>query len=91
MALVPPPLGRPRLGPEGGSFTTPSTFPAASPETAGIKPSALSFASFFPSAHTDLSSSFLNSHANMLRSLSRLHSSWNVPNPGASRSFMLRQ
>ena len=82
------PFGRPRLVVlVGADGTTPMTFPAPSPRTAGMSPSALSFASFFPSEKTDLSSSFLNFQANMFRSWSRLHNSWNEP-PGARRVFM---
>ena len=63
LALMPLPFGLPRLA---VVFTdiTPRTFPLASPATAGSKPRDLSLASFFPSAHTDLSSSFLRSQAN---------------------------
>mmetsp|Transcript_20062 Transcript_20062/g.49968 ORF Transcript_20062/g.49968 Transcript_20062/m.49968 type:complete len:269 (+) Transcript_20062:263-1069(+) len=91
LARVPEPLGLPRTA-VVLTGTDPSTLAApasAAPPTppAGSSPKDMSLACFFPSAQTDLSSSFLSPQANRLRSWGFLHSSWNDP-PGPSFSFM---
>mmetsp|Transcript_6817 Transcript_6817/g.29018 ORF Transcript_6817/g.29018 Transcript_6817/m.29018 type:complete len:250 (-) Transcript_6817:929-1678(-) len=91
------PLGRPRCAcftAPPSPTTTPSTpFPPFVVSCSPSTPSARSLALRLPSVQTLLSSSFLNSQASRLRSVSRLPESTPlaVTAPGPSRSFMLCQ